>query len=492
MNWAIWMIAASLSSLALKTLESSLDPKSVTKQLAFYRLYPNSQEGLRALSKAWMLLGTQGETPIDLPEFDIQPLIAFVNRQPFDPTPEISDGTLNLIEQIGSTLKHRSLRGHQVWNFEDLYELPAEEIDLARALLLYQFDNHRDIQNYEANIDLMALQIRARLHKNANHQDIVRAISDFIFLDMGFRFPPHALWSDDIDIYTVLPSIMDSRQGVCLGVSILYLSLAQRLGLPLEIVTPPGHIYVRYRENENTVINIETTARGIHVPCEHYKGMNTHTLHERTLKEVIGLSFMNQAAVCWHREDYLRAIEFYEKARPYLPNDALLNTFLGLNYVFVGQTAKGAELLKSAGPVPGSINGQTFIEDYLYGYVDVEGLKAIFMSVNETRASIKKKQMRLQKTVGRFPKFRDGWLHLAITHLQLGHAKLAVEVLEKCHQLDPGQATVEYYLAQLKMQRMGFKEAWQHLKQAEKITEKYQPLALKQLRHMLRIMYPTN
>ena len=491
MNWIIWIMAASLSSAALKTLHNSLDPKSVTEQLAFYRLYPETQEGHKALSHAWTLLGTHGQTPIDLPEFDIQPLIAFVNRQPFDPQPEISEDTLCLIEQIGSTLQHRTLRGHQIWNIEDLYSLTSEEIDLARALLLYQFENRREIQSYEANIDLMALQIAARLKKNANHQDKVRAISDFIFLDMGFRFPPHSLWSDDVDVYTILPSIMDSRQGVCLGVSILYLSLAQRLGLPLEIVTPPGHIYIRYREDEKNVINIETTARGIHVPCKQYKGINTHTLHERTLKEVIGLSFMNQAAVCWHREDYTRAIDLYEKAIPYLPGDALLNTFLGINYLFVGQTAKGIELLKTAGPVPGSINGQTFIEDYLAGHVDTEGIKAIFMSVNETRTSIQNKQARLQKIIKNYPKFRDGWLHLAITHIQLGHAKLAVDTLEKCHQLDPGQASIEYYLAQLKMQRMCFKDAWKHLILAEKITGNYQPLALKQLRHMLRILYPT-
>ena len=82
------------------------------------------------------------------------------------------------------------------------------------------------------------------------------------FLRACFRFPPHSLYAKDIDVYTFLPSVLDSRRGVCLGVSILYLCLAQRLDLPLEAMTPPGHIYVRYGED----LNIETTARGIDVP----------------------------------------------------------------------------------------------------------------------------------------------------------------------------------------------------------------------------------
>ena len=98
---------------------------------------------------------------------------------------------------------------------------------------------------------------------------------------MRFRFPPHSLHAKDIDIYTFLPSVLDGRRGVCLGVSILYLCLAQRLGLDLEIITPPGHIYVRYQSPEGEMINIETTARGIDIPSERYLGMETRKLQTK-------------------------------------------------------------------------------------------------------------------------------------------------------------------------------------------------------------------
>src|SRR5665647_1570782 len=105
----------------------------------------------------------------------------------------------------------------------------------------------------------MALQILARLPPKASPQQKILKINELIFDEMRFRFPPHSLYAKDIDVYTFLPSVLDSHRGVCLGVSILYLCIAQRLDLNLEMITPPGHIYVRYRTTDQT-INIETTA----------------------------------------------------------------------------------------------------------------------------------------------------------------------------------------------------------------------------------------
>src|SRR5207237_2545338 len=95
------------------------------------------------------------------------------------------------------------------------------------------------IQSYEANLDLMALQLRARLGDKTDPLSMIRAMNDYIFSEMHFRFPPQSLFAKEIDVYTFLPSVIDQRRGVCLGVSILYLCLAQRLGLSLEAITPP-------------------------------------------------------------------------------------------------------------------------------------------------------------------------------------------------------------------------------------------------------------
>ena len=271
----------SIEELKLKSLFNSLDPLSITQHLAFYELYPNSSYGQEALSKAWQLLNggkeIDGATNLPFPKFDIQAIISLITRQSYDTPPLLNAEQLALIEKFSESLANYKLKGHQTWKNEELSQLPSEEIDLARALLLYQFDQHQDplfaARQYEASIDLMALQIRARLTPNASDEEKIREINRFIFQEMLFRFPPHSLHAKDIDLYTFLPSALDNRQGVCLGVSILYLCLAQRLDLHLEIITPPIDIFLRYEGSDGKVINIETTARGIHLPDEVYLGI---------------------------------------------------------------------------------------------------------------------------------------------------------------------------------------------------------------------------
>ncbi|HSX12295.1 MAG TPA: transglutaminase family protein, partial [Rhabdochlamydiaceae bacterium] len=288
----------------VKSLFSSLDPYSLAQHLAFYELYKETEEGKKALAHAWKLLShgthTDYSGAFPLPQIDIQAIVSLVTRQSFDPPVALSEEQLKVVHSLASHFSNRKLKGCSIWTKEELLQLPAEETDLGRALLINQFDEEENIKDkilqYEASLDLMALQIFVRLPKQATAIDKIREINRFIFQEMRFRFPPHSLYAKDIDLYTFLPSVLDNRQGVCLGVSILYLCLAQRLDLPLEIITPPGHIFVRW-ENGTEAINIETTARGINPPDETYLGLNTRLLQRRTIKEVVGMAFVNQASV---------------------------------------------------------------------------------------------------------------------------------------------------------------------------------------------------
>jgi tetratricopeptide (TPR) repeat protein len=483
---------------SLSSLYSTLDPTSVSQHFAFYELYPQTNEGRQALRHAWELLhGTGTDPELVLPSIDLQPLISFVNRTGPDSAPLLDEEQLAVIEKLGANLLNRQLKGHEVWDEAALKALPSEQVDLARGLLLAELggEEKMKIRSYEANIDLMALQILARLKPDATPLEKVRAINDYIFSEMRFRFPPHSLHAKEIDVYTFLPSVLDSRRGVCLGVSILYLCLAQRLGLELEAITPPGHIYVRYAAPNGEVVNIETTARGIDVPSERYLGLETHKLHKRTTKEVIGLAFMNQASVSWHKEEPEKAIVLYEKARNFLgENDYHLNMFLGFNYLFVGREKEGRALLeKVKGVIPDfAISADTISEDYLAGHLKPEAIQAIFSEVNETRGSILEKQKKLEAIVAKYPKFRQGYYHLAVTWLQLGREKEALPYLEKYISMNPKDATVNYYLSAIHFQRHHYNAAWKYLSAAEKIVaaKNHYPHPLKALKGALERACP--
>jgi tetratricopeptide (TPR) repeat protein len=484
----------------LKTRLSNLDPLSVSEHLAFYEIYSETEEGKKALSHAWHLLSGGKVNPkkiAPLPSVDILPLISLITREKSEKQVHLEMDQLTAIEELCKEFPNRFLKGHQIWTRQQLLTLEPHEIDLSRGLLIEQFnENLESIQQYEAGLDLMALQIKARLPQSATHEDQIREINRFIFQEMKFRFPPHSLYAKDIDLYTFLPSVMDSREGVCLGVSIMYLCLAQRLGLPLEIITPPGHIYVRYRKGVK-IINIETTARGVNLPSDVYLGIDTRRLEERTLKEVIGLAYMNQASVSWGQNDFVKTLGLYEKARPYLPDDPLLDLFMGLNSLFVGKKKEGIALLKKLDnyTFDWSVSSETLASDYLKGKIDIEGLKAIFMNVDETRDSILEKQNILMKTLKKYPSFRSGIMQLAVTYLQLGRYSEAELILEKHHRIDPQNSVVEYYLAAIAAQRFDYNKAWRHLQQTEVILEarQHKSPALRGLRNFLRHhVYETN
>lgn len=495
--------AADASSGKVKALYNSLNPKSVSQALAFYQLYPETPEGRLALQEAWNLLSSyQGEInaprgELPLKSSIIEAIVEMVNKPADQGQVILTEDELKVIETLAGRLPNRKLKGHFAKSEEEVIKLPSHEIDLAHGLFLSEFGNGESerlkMLSYEALIDLMALQILVETPLGATPEEKIRAMNRFIFEEMGFRFPPHSLYATDIDLYTFLPSVLDSRRGVCLGVSILYISLAQRLNLDLEMITPPGHIYVRYK-NGDKIINIETTARGIDIDSEEYLSIETKALQQRSIKDVIGLAHFNQAAAYLHQENYGAALESYRKAALYLPDDLLLTELMGYAYLLTGQIEEGEALLrKIADRIPDhSIHRDSMAKDYLSCQVDIEGIRAVFKTVDEKRSSILEKKASLENVLKKYPHFRAGVFGVAIAWLQLHRAGEALEALERYHTLDPEDPTAEYYLSIINAERLDYPKAWVHLKNAEAITssKNHHPKALKQLRRELKKLFP--
>ena len=487
---------SNLFSQNVHTLYISLDPLSVSQHLALHDLYPNTPEGQAALKKAWALLSQNqipsSQTSIPVSTSVVHGIIALINKQPDQEIPELTPEQLKAIDALAQNLPNRKLKGHYAKTESEVLSLPNEEIDLARALFLSQ-NLKTDLQNYEAMLDLMALQILVRLPQHPTPQDKIKEMNRFIFEELGFRFPPHSLYVNDIDLYTFLPSVLDSRRGVCLGVSVLYLCLAQRLDLKLEMITPPGHIYVRYHHGDE-VINIETTARGIDLKSEVYLGIDTRSQQERTIKEVVGLTYFNQASVYWQRKEYEKGLECFLTAKKYLPEDKLLKELMGYNYLMLGQKEKGEELLREVKDyIPDyAVSKHNLAEDYLTENVDVEGIKIIFKHVDEKRESILEKKGEIEQILTKYPRFREGWMSLAITWIQLHRQKEALEALKQYHALDPSNPTAEYYLAMLYASRMDYNRSWEHYRNTEALVAERQhdPKALKQLKKELNSLSP--
>lgn len=479
----------------IKTLYNSLEPASISQHLAFYELYKHHYFGQKALNDAWNLLTKNRQNlkifdqKLSLSRLTIETILSLINKSSDQEFSFSDQEAFETMKQLSSQLHHYPLKGHHVWNEKDVLALPLDQIDVARGLFISQFgDDRQKIHSYEGLIDLMALQIMARLSDSPTPEEKIQVINTFIFEEMGFRFPPRSLYAKDIDLYSYLPSVLDSRRGVCLGVSILYLCIAQRLNLPLEMITPPGHIFVRYREN-GKLINIETTARGVHMDSEEYLNVNTCALQMRTIKEVIGMVHFNQASIYWQNQDYENVLKSYQRAEAYMSDDPLLKELMGFVLLLTDQQEKGEELLRSIqNDVPiYEISKNTMIDDYFSGNIDAKGIAVLFSKSEEDRKSILAKKKELEDILIAFPQFRSGLMQVAGCWIQLHRLGEALEVLERLHKIDPNDPEVLYYLSILFGMRHDYIQSWSYLKKAENLTRthNYSPKVLKELRREL-------
>jgi regulator of sirC expression with transglutaminase-like and TPR domain len=119
-------------------------------------------------------------------------------------------------------------------------------IDLARACLMIAQDAYPqlDVERYLGEIERMALRLRARQPQDLGAEERVVALNQFLFEDLGY-------WGNTEDYYdprnSYLNEVIDRKTGIPLTLSILYMEIGRRIGLPLQGVSFPGHFLVRLR-----------------------------------------------------------------------------------------------------------------------------------------------------------------------------------------------------------------------------------------------------
>lgn len=167
-------------------------------------------------------------------------------------------------------LANENKDGLYVRSIEQTLRLEPDQIDIATAVLIISelWNDNVLGRKYVSKLDDMAYEMQKRLrdeHVPLNYKAIV-VINKYLFDELGFKTVETA--NDPNDLF--LHSVMDAKRGYCLSLSVLYLSLGERLGLPLHGVVVPGHFFVRYDDGQNVRFNIETTSKGGYADNQHY------------------------------------------------------------------------------------------------------------------------------------------------------------------------------------------------------------------------------
>ena len=122
----------------------------------------------------------------------------------------------------------------------------ATDFGLAEVALLIAAEEYPQLDPapYLQRLDFYAERVKDRLADESAAPVLLGEISKVLFEEEGFTGNAEAYY-DPRNSY--LNDVLDRRLGIPLTLSIIYLEVGWRLGLPLEGVNFPGHFLVRYQ-----------------------------------------------------------------------------------------------------------------------------------------------------------------------------------------------------------------------------------------------------
>lgn len=182
-----------------------------------------------------------------------------------------------------------------------------EDINLGFVALLLAkgFYPEVNIQKYLEHLDQMADELKLRIGNENDPEKIVRAINFYIYEIKGIRMGSSTLEQAERneDKEAFLNSLLDTNRGNCSSLSTLYLSLAERLGIPLYPVEIPSHIFVRYDDGKFRR-NIETTDFGNEGKDEAYLKYPEKNGHKLIAEDIEYFGFLQNRS----KKDMVEAI----------------------------------------------------------------------------------------------------------------------------------------------------------------------------------------
>lgn len=104
-----------------------------------------------------------------------------------------------------------------------------------------------DLGAYRRQLDDMASSVGKRLGAARQGATVVRAVNDHLFIKQGFTGNTSQYYDPD---NSYINRVLDRKTGIPISLSLLYLFVGARLGLPFHGVGMPGHFIVMYETPE--------------------------------------------------------------------------------------------------------------------------------------------------------------------------------------------------------------------------------------------------
>ena len=152
-----------------------------------------------------------------------------------------------ILDEIRGSHLEEELRG--------LMDRHDEYLDLEKGAFLiarYAFPS-LDVAAYTRKLDEMAAEVRDRMGRRVSGEEAVKTLNRYLFTEQGFRGNTKNYYEVD---NSYLNRVIDRRTGIPISLSIVYLLVGRRLGLPLYGIGMPGHFLIKF-ESERYKIFVD-------------------------------------------------------------------------------------------------------------------------------------------------------------------------------------------------------------------------------------------
>lgn len=249
------------------------------------------------------------------------------------------------------TVPARSARAR----FADVVGKPEPQIDLALAALLIAAEQYPQLapEPYLRRLDELAERARDRLWDETAPIVMVQEVSRVLFEEEGFR-------GNRMEYYdprnSFLNDVIDRRMGIPITLSILYLEVGWRLGIPLHGVNFPGHFLVRYPGEavqllvdpfQNGMVRFEDEAQDL---LDHVYGgsvrMQPDFLRRADRRDILVRLLSNLKGNYLNRRDDVRALSAIERVLIVRPDSADDERDRGIVLTRLGREREAAAALQ--------------------------------------------------------------------------------------------------------------------------------------------------
>jgi regulator of sirC expression with transglutaminase-like and TPR domain len=178
-------------------------------------------------------------------------------------------------------------------------------------------------------LDEWARALQARIDPSWNSLQRLARLRTFMYEELGFKGDVQGYYSP---VNSLLHSVMQRRLGIPLTLSIVFMEIGWRIGVPFEGVGFPGHFLVRLAgEPADLLLDPYDHAASVHEDdCRRMIQMTTggtvpfdpNMVRSMSKKDMIARLLFNLKVACLKANDDLGALSAVERLLLLHPNDA--------------------------------------------------------------------------------------------------------------------------------------------------------------------------